>query len=177
MILNQATGSGVSIQLRDSFLEPLGLTQTYLVPEETLPSTIAHGWFNLSGDSNDEDISLLSLNGIYSVFRTSAGIFTTAEERAEWCADLFKGDVLDPSSLDQMMSPCCSMPGTKGVGCGISVAVIINEDNATLLDIVTTDLILEAPDIVGMYHEGSVKKSTPHRFGQCIFLPLLHQQS
>lgn len=179
MITEEATGSQVSDLLRDHFFDPLGLNQTYFAIEDELPSNSAHGWFNLSGNGA-EDVSLISQNGIYSALWSSASIFSTSENLARWCSDLFEGKVLDEESLAQMLDPCCTMPGTTNVVCamglflissnnstgvemigytgrtfgyltsmfylpgnGISIAVMINEDNAQLLDEITTTLILE----------------------------------
>ncbi len=183
MIINEATGSSVSSELRNRFFEPLGLDNTFFAIEEMLPSTVAHGWFDLSGNGSFDDISLISRNAIYSVLWTSAAIFSTAEDVAKWLSALLEGSVLNQSSLDKMLTPCCMMPGTDDVGCGmglflmgpdnstgteligytgrtfgylasmfyvpdyrISVAVLINEDNTVFLDVVTTNLILEALD-------------------------------
>jgi D-alanyl-D-alanine carboxypeptidase len=180
MIIKKATGSEASYLLRDRFFKPLGLNQTYFAIEEELPSNTAHGWFNLSGNG-DEDVSLISNNGIYSALWTSAAIFATTENLARWCSDLFQGKVLNEESLDQMLYPCCTLPGTINVGCamglflfgpsnntgveligytgrtfgylasmfflpgnGMSIAVMINEDDSQLLDEITTTLILEA---------------------------------
>ena len=182
-IINEATGSLVSAELRNRFFEPLGLNSTFFDVEEILPSNIAHGWFDLSGNGSYDDISLISRTGINSVLWTSAAIFSTAEDLAKWSSALFRGNVLSQSSLDQMLTSCCTTPGTTDVGCGmgvfllgpsnnagveligytgrtfgyltsmfylpdygISVAVIINEDNSACLDVITTDLILEVVD-------------------------------
>ena len=182
-IINEATGSFVSAELRDRFFDPLGLNSTFLDVEEVLPSNIAHGWFDLSGDGSYDDVSLLPRTGMNSVLWTSAAIFSTAEDLAKWSSALFREDVLSPSSLDEMLSSCCIFPGTADVGCGmgvflfepsnnagveligytgrtfgyltsmfyvpdygISVVVIINEDNTACLDAITTDLILKAMD-------------------------------
>ena len=182
-IINEATGSLVSAELRNRFFETLGLNNTFFDVEEVLPLNIAHGWFDLAGDGSIDDISLLSRTGINSVLWTAAAIFSTAENLAKWSSALFRGTVLSQSSLDQMLTSCCTMPGTTDVGCGmgvflmgssnnagveligytgrtfgyltsmfylpdygISVVVIINEDNTACLDAITTDLILEAVD-------------------------------
>jgi len=179
MIIEEATGSQVSDLLRDLFFDPLRLNQTYFAIEDELPSNFAHGWFNLSGNGA-EDVSLISQNGIYSALWSSASIFSTSENLARWCADLFEGKVLNEESLAQMLDPCCTLPGTTDVGCamglfllssnnstgveligyngrtfgyltsmfflpgnGMSISVMINEDNTQLLDEITTTLILE----------------------------------
>lgn len=180
-IIKEVTGSMVSAELRNRFFEPLGLNSTFFDVEETLPSNIAHGWFDLSGEGSYDDITLLSRTGISSVLWTSGAIFSTAEDLTNWSSALFQGNVLNQSSLDQMLTSCCTMPGTTdvrlGMGVfligpsnnngleligytgrtfgyltsmfylpdyGISVVVIINEDNSGFLDATTTDIILEA---------------------------------
>ena len=183
LIINEATGSDISAELRDRFFEPLGLNHTFFAVEESLPTNIAHAWFDLSGNGSYDDMSFISRTGIYSVLWTSAAIFSNAEDLAIWSSALFAGHVLDQSSLDQMMNPCCCMPGTTDVGCGmgifligprnntgtsligytgrtfgyltsmfylpdygISVAVLLNEDNTVCLDLITTDLVIEILD-------------------------------
>ena len=180
-IINEVTGSMVSTELRNRFFEPLDLNSTFFDVEETLPSNIAHGWFDLSGNGSYDDISLIPRTGISSVLWTSGAIFSTAEDLANWSSALFQGNVISQFSLDQMLTSCCTLPGTTDVGLGmgvfligpsnnagveligytgrtfgyltslfylpdygISVVVIINEDNSGLLDAITTDLILEA---------------------------------
>jgi D-alanyl-D-alanine carboxypeptidase len=180
-IIEEATGAAVSAELRRRFFEPLGLNGTYFEIEETIPSNVAHGWFDLSGNGSFDDVSLISGNGIYSVLWTSAAIFSTAEDLAHWSSALFQGNVLSSSSLDKMLTSYYILPGTSDVGLGmgvylispnnsagvamtgytgrtfgylasmfyvpeygISVAVIINDDNALCLDAITTGLIKAA---------------------------------
>ena len=123
MIIEEATGSKVSELIRDRFLLPLGLNQTFFAVEEDLPANAAHGWFNLSGNGV-EDVSLIPLNGFYSVLWTSAAIFATSENLARWCSDLFMGRILSEASLHQMLDPCCPMPGTSDVACAMGLFLI-----------------------------------------------------
>jgi CubicO group peptidase (beta-lactamase class C family) len=86
------------------------------------------GWFNLSGNGY-EDVSLISNNGIYSVLWTSAALFATTENLARWCSALFHGQVLNEESLDLMLQPCCTMPGTTDVGCAMGLFLISPSNN------------------------------------------------
>lgn len=129
MIINEATGSLVSAELRNRFFQPLGLNSTFLDVEETVPSKIAHGWFDLSGNGSYDDISLIPRTGISSVLWTSGAIFSTAEDLARWSSALFGGNVLSQPSLDQMLTPCCTLPGTSDVGCGMGVFLIGPNNN------------------------------------------------
>jgi len=123
-IINEATGAAVSAELRRRFWGPLGLNSTYLEVEEILPANIAHGWFDLYGDGIVDDVSLISETGIYSVLWTSAAIFSTAEDLANWSSVLFQGNVLSQSSLDQMLTSYYILPGTTDVGLGMGVYLI-----------------------------------------------------
>ena len=179
-IINEAAGSSVSTELRNRFFVPLGLTSTYFNGEETLPSNIAHGWFDIGGNGSIDDVSLISSTGIYSVMGTAGAIFSIPEDLAKWAYALFNGNVLSQSSLDQMLTSYGTYPGTTDVGCGLgvfligpgnnagvelvgytgrtfgyltsmfyipdygfSVAVMINDDNVTCLDEITTGLIIK----------------------------------
>ncbi|MFC1725319.1 serine hydrolase domain-containing protein [candidate division KSB1 bacterium] len=179
-IINEATGSTVSTELRNRFFEPLGFNDTFFEFEEILPSNIAHGWFDLGGNGSIDDVSLISGTGIYSVLWAAGAIFSTAEDLAKWSSALFRGEVLSQSSLNQMLTSYATYPGTTDVGCGLgvfligpgnnagvelvgytgrtfgyltslfyvpdhgfSVAVMVNEDNVTCLDEITTALIIE----------------------------------
>jgi len=42
--------------LRYRFFEPFELNSTFFVVEETLPSNIVHGWFDLSGNGSYDDM-------------------------------------------------------------------------------------------------------------------------
>jgi len=130
MMITEATQSSVSAELRNRFFQPLGLNSTFFDGEEIVPPNIAHGWFDLSGNGSYDDISLIPRTGIYSVLWTSAAIFCTAEDLAKWSSALFRGAVLDQASLDQMLTPCCTMPGTNDVGCGMGV-FLIGPSNST----------------------------------------------
>jgi len=59
MIIEAATGSTVAQQYRSRILQPLGMGDTYTCPEETLPSTWAHGWLDLTGDGVYDDFYVL----------------------------------------------------------------------------------------------------------------------
>ena len=179
-IIKEATNSEVSTQLRNRFFEPLCLNSTYFDVEEIIPSNIAHSWFDLGGDGSKDDVSLISRTGIYSVLWTAAAVFSTAEDLARWSQALFEGDVISQESLNLMLTPYSTMPGTTDFGCGlgvfligpgnnagvelvgytgrtfgyltsmfyapdygISIAVMINDNNVTCLDEITTALLVK----------------------------------
>ena len=180
-VIRKSTGTDVSFQLRNRFFEPLGLNHTYLAVEEQLPSSTAHGWFDIDGNGHADDMDDIPEAGIYSVLWTSAGIFSAASDLVQWCSALLRGNVLSEVLLKEMLYPAHTMQGTTevrwGMGLfqigsenssgleligytgrtfgylssmfympesGISIAVLINEDNPEFLDAVTTELLVAA---------------------------------
>ncbi len=102
MIISEATGATVSTEYRSRFWEPLGLEGTFLLPEETLPANVAHGWTDLDGDGNDDDIAAISR----TAFSSGSGgqVMSTAEDLAEWSRALYhERRVLDGQSFDDMV--------------------------------------------------------------------------
>ncbi|MEN8203889.1 MAG: serine hydrolase [Bacteroidota bacterium] len=134
-IINKATSTTVSHQLKSRFFEPLGLHNSYFAMEELLPSQLAHGWFDITRDGSFEDISLLPETGIYSVLGAAAAIFSTAEEIAIWCSALFRGNVISSQGLQRMLDPISIYPGSTDIRCGMGV-FLISSNNSTGVELI-----------------------------------------
>lgn len=121
MIIRAASGSQISIEYRNRFFNPLGMDKSYLAVEESPRGETAHGWFDLNGDNEYEDLNLISMNAFYSGI--GGGVFCTAEELALWIKALLKDRiVVSESLLNQMInfhSPCPGEPLVSGYGLGI----------------------------------------------------------
>ena len=128
MIIEEATGMTVAENLRSRFLEPHALRQTFLSAAEPFPSDVevCHGWFDLDEDGVAEDVTNLR-EAISSVLWTSAAVYATAEDVACWIHELFGGAVLESQSLEQMIKAYSVIPGTGGVGYGLSVNIYGDE--------------------------------------------------
>ncbi len=109
MIIEQSTGSSVSQVLRERFLGPMQLDQTYLYPDEPVATDrLAHFWWDLDGSgelidalAQPADVPLASLS---SSLWASGAIYATAEDLARWAHALFNAEVLSDTSLAQMLS-------------------------------------------------------------------------
>jgi len=123
MILENVTGTSLSSELRNRFWIPLGMNNTYLPIEETLPEPVAHGWLDLNGDGNDEDISSYSIAAFTSAASLAGAVYSTSEDLAKWAKALFHDKtVLSQNSLDQMLtfySPIPGQPLLDGYGLGV----------------------------------------------------------
>ena len=123
MILENVTGTSLSSELRNRFWIPLGMNSTYLPIEETLPGPVAHGWFDLNGNGNYEDISSYSIAAFTSAASLAGAVYSTSEDLAKWAKALFHDKtVLSQNSLDQMLtfySPIPDQPLLDGYGLGV----------------------------------------------------------
>ena len=111
MIVEVITGSKVSTELRNRFLDPLGLTRTFFDIEEQITGVIAHRWYDFFGDGTPDDISFIIRTSEYSAYWAAGAMFSTAEDLARWSQALFRGNVLSPFSLDQMLTFHSPTPG------------------------------------------------------------------
>jgi len=122
MIIENATRSMISTELRNRFWKPLGLDSMFFAVEETLPVNIAHGWIDLNGDKVLDDFSVFPRTAFHSPLKGAGGIFSTTEDLAKWAHALFQERiVVSKGSLKQMLafhSPV-SKPLLSGYGLGI----------------------------------------------------------
>lgn len=119
MIIKEATGSALSAVYRERLLQPLALDHTVLAGEEPLPENTAHGWFDVDGDGQYDDLPE------FNAFNTGIGgqIYTSASDLARWSHALFsQRSLLSEASFEQMLtfhSPTPGEPLTSGYGLGV----------------------------------------------------------
>ncbi len=83
MILKKATHKSISTLLSERILIPLNLNHTFLAIEDSLEDNIAHGWFDVDGDSKLDDFTeFWQPNAFYSALWTAGAMYSTAEETA-----------------------------------------------------------------------------------------------
>ena len=118
-IIKKVSAMQISNEYRSRFLNPLNLDRTFLAPEETLPTPIAHGWHDFNGSY--EELPEISMASFYSA--AGGGIFTTAEDLAKWANSLFhERTAVSPQILDQMIdfySPITNQQLLSGYGLGV----------------------------------------------------------
>ena len=107
-VIEAATGSNIAALIRQYILDPLNYESTFFAIEEPWQDTIAHEW--LSGS----DYSYIDRTSRYSAYWASKSIFSTAENMARMYLDLFNGQIISQSSLDQMLT--INQLGSYGLG-------------------------------------------------------------
>ena len=104
MVIEVVTGAQLSVALRSNLLTPLGINETYLVSEESIPGTWAAPWSDFDGDNVPEDISAMPKQSLYSAAWAAGGLAATAGDVAKWISALFEGDYLSEASLNEMLA-------------------------------------------------------------------------
>ena len=69
---------------------------------------VAHHWVDIDGDGNPEDVSDCSVAGIASLSRIL--VYSTAGDLAIFGHALFSGNLVAPTSLDEMLNFVPSTP-------------------------------------------------------------------
>jgi len=118
-IIKKLSTMQISNEYKSRFLIPLNLNKTFLAPEETLPTPIAHGWHDFNGSY--EELPEIPMASFYSA--AGGGIFTTAEDLASWANSLFhERAAVSPQIMDQMIdfySPITNQQLLSGYGLGV----------------------------------------------------------
>ena len=101
MIIKAATGTPVSTLYRNQFWDPLHFEGTFLGAEENVLGEIAHNWTDLNGDGRQEDIHEQVGPSMYTMLWPF--VYSTAADIAKWAKALYGGQVLEASSLEEML--------------------------------------------------------------------------
>jgi len=101
MIIEKATGSTVASQYKKYVLGPLGLRDTYVCPDDALPSGRVHGWVDITGDGVADDFDFIPKTAWCSA--VGGQIFTTAADLATLGKALMQErTLLSSASYDEM---------------------------------------------------------------------------
>ncbi|MCK5074743.1 MAG: beta-lactamase family protein, partial [Calditrichia bacterium] len=104
MIIEKATGSNLSAELKKYFWQPHDFDNIYLIQEDSIPENQAHVYGDnfMFGDV-DQDVTFLPRTSHESITYGSSGIFISSENLARWSHALFNGKILQHKSMDEML--------------------------------------------------------------------------
>lgn len=104
LIIEKVTQSTVPVEIQKRLLDPLGISGMLLDFSRPIPEyyNIAHPWVDIDSDGIPEDVSSKSRNWIASLSRIL--FYTRAEDLAVLTNAVFTGKVLQPQSLDEMLT-------------------------------------------------------------------------
>ncbi|MBP1667554.1 MAG: hypothetical protein H6Q23_2414 [Bacteroidetes bacterium] len=96
-IIQHVTQTSPAELYHQLIFEPLALEPFYCAPEDTVVSTVAHPW-----DNGLDTWSFYSSNAFLSLYGYS--VFSTAEEFTKFLDALFTGQIINSTSLEQILS-------------------------------------------------------------------------
>jgi D-alanyl-D-alanine carboxypeptidase len=116
LIVESATGNSLAKEIRDRILTPLDLKDTFFATEEEVPGGYIKGYWDFDRNGSLDDITLTDLS-----WAGSAGaMVSTTADLATFTAGLFKGRLLQPESLAQMLDAIpVESPNYSSYGLGI----------------------------------------------------------
>jgi D-alanyl-D-alanine carboxypeptidase len=94
MIVEEATGNSLAHEMRQRIFEPLGLEQTFFVPDETIEGVQARGY------SGAVDQTRVAMSFAYA----TANIVSTAGDVRQFIQALLDGQLLAPETLHMMLT-------------------------------------------------------------------------
>ncbi|MEM9272181.1 MAG: serine hydrolase domain-containing protein [Cyanobacteria bacterium P01_F01_bin.143] len=98
MVIEAATGNNIAAEIRTQVLEPLELNNTFFAEEEEIPDGYISGYFDFDGDNILDDVSIANLSWSW----TSGAMISNTEDLTHFAQALYAGDLLEPSSREEM---------------------------------------------------------------------------
>jgi D-alanyl-D-alanine carboxypeptidase len=139
LIAERVTGRPLAAEIRDRFLDPLGLSRTWYQAVETSGATIAHAYRFTGTKVTAKPIDLADGSGVMpfrSVVTAAGGagsIAATTEDLARWARALYGGDVLGPVGTGLLLSDFTKTVGyVRGVAYGYGVQALSIDGHASL---------------------------------------------
>ncbi|MFQ5865285.1 MAG: serine hydrolase [bacterium] len=104
MIIKAATGNTVSTELHSRFLDPQGLSNTFLEMVDTLTVEIVHSWADRDFDGELDDLyPNTNFPAVNSMTWTAGAMIATAEDLAKWAGLLYSGAFFSQAYMDEML--------------------------------------------------------------------------
>ncbi len=102
-------GTPLGEQIRERFLDPLGLTHTWYMPTEPAATHAAHGYRFTSGDPKARAIDLsdgspiIPFTSVVTAAGAAGGLASSSTDLARWARALYAGGVLAGESVQEML--------------------------------------------------------------------------
>ncbi|MBA3307239.1 MAG: beta-lactamase family protein [Chloroflexi bacterium] len=105
-VAEEATGSPLHREIRERFLDPLGLEHTVFQPDEATPRRAAHGHLGYAGgflDHTGRSRAIPHLSAV-TVAWAAGSMASTPRDLSRWADALYGGEVLSAEATAEMMA-------------------------------------------------------------------------
>jgi D-alanyl-D-alanine carboxypeptidase len=118
-VVEKITGQPVAALVRSAFLDPLGLSHTYLQTEEQAQGAEAHGYMPpAAGPTDNSAGTMIPFTAEATAFGFAGAYVSTPSDLAVWANDLYGGRVLDQATLASMVDVSPTLPFKTHYGLG-----------------------------------------------------------
>jgi D-alanyl-D-alanine carboxypeptidase len=106
MIIEEITGQAYYEEARERFDFDTNYPSLALPPFETSTDDLAHLWADLDGFGvADIQASGTSLNNLFSGAGPAGAYVATPKDLSQWVRDLYTGEILQPSTMAELLTP------------------------------------------------------------------------
>jgi D-alanyl-D-alanine carboxypeptidase len=122
-VIGAVTGSSWDAEVRRRIIDPLHLEHTYVAGAEPVPGGVLPGYFDADNDGDEENIETGRPWPAQETAEGAAGaIVSTAADLAVFGGALFRGRLLAPQSLQQMLTEGPHHPRNSNYGLGVEIS-------------------------------------------------------
>lgn len=124
MIVENITNNSLATEIRTRILEPLQLDNTFVADTEAVPGGFVSGYWDINVDGNLDNTDFISP----SIVDAAGAMVSNTEDLVDFAQALFGGDLLEPTTLDQMLTFVDAFNSRAFSGYGLGVARLNTPD-------------------------------------------------
>ena len=122
-VIDTVTGSTWAAEVRRRIFDPLRLQHTYIAGTESVPGSVLPGYIDVDMDGDVENVET---GGPWPALETAEGpagaVVSTAADLATFAGALFRGRLVSPSTLEQMVADGPHHPRNSNYGLGVEIS-------------------------------------------------------
>lgn len=120
LVIEAATGNNIAREIRDRIITPLNLNNTFFAEEEEIPGGFVSGYWDFDQNGTLNNITGASLSWAW----TAGAMVSNTQDLDTFARNLFKGDLLEPQTLEQMLDTTPAIDSDNYSSYGLGVGTI-----------------------------------------------------
>ncbi|WP_228059944.1 serine hydrolase [Plectonema radiosum] len=120
LIVEAVTGNNIAAEIRTRILEPLNLENTFFAEEEEIPGGYVSGYWDFDQNGTLNNITSANLSWTWA----TGAMVSNTQDLDTFARSLFKGDLLEPETLKQMLDTTPAIDSNNYSSYGLGVGTI-----------------------------------------------------